>query len=93
MTMLWRAIAAVGGTAAVMAATAGAAVPAGGVATPPSPAHELLRPVLAEPPPVPIPEVAPRGRPVPMPHAQPRGPRPVPMPTLEPRTGIELPRR
>ena len=93
MTMLWRAIVAVGGTAAVVAATSGAAVPADGVATPTRPADELLRPVLAEPPPVPIPEVAPRGRPVPMPHAQPRGLPPVQMPTLEPRTEVVLPPR
>ena len=84
MTMLWRAIVAVGGTAAVVAATSGAAVPVDGVATPTRPADELLRPVLAEPPPVPIPEVAPRGRPVPVPHAQLRGLPPVPMPHVGP---------
>ena len=56
-----------------------AAVPADGV-IPPSATRDLLRPGPAEPPPVPIPEVAPRGRPVPMPHMVPRGLPPVPMP-------------
>jgi hypothetical protein len=80
MTMTWRALAVAAGTSVVLVATAGAAVPADGVRR--APPDRLLRPVPAEPPPVPIPEVAPRGRPVPLPLVRPQGLPPVPMPTI-----------
>jgi hypothetical protein len=71
------------GALVVLVATSGPAVPANGDAPPAMP-EEPLPLGSAVPPPVPIPEVAPRGRPVPMPHVEPRGLPPVPMPHAQP---------